>query len=52
MASISWDGRFVSFMSEASNLVSGDDNGLFDHFVHDLDWISTTTWASIGIAIT
>jgi hypothetical protein len=32
---ISGDGRFVAFYSEASNLVSGDTNGLGDVFVHD-----------------
>lgn len=32
---ISGKGRFVSFMSLASNLVSGDTNGQFDVFVHD-----------------
>ena len=35
--SISDDGRFVAFRSEASNLVDGDDNGLPDVFVADLD---------------
>lgn len=34
-ASISDDGRFVAFRSLASNLVSGDDNGRSDIFVHD-----------------
>ena len=33
--SISADGRFVAFMSTASNLVEGDTNGLSDVFVHD-----------------
>ncbi|HLF40540.1 MAG TPA: hypothetical protein VI854_03590 [Acidimicrobiia bacterium] len=33
--SISADGRFVAFSSEASNLVSGDTNGHADIFVHD-----------------
>jgi Tol biopolymer transport system component len=33
--SISGDGRYVSFYSEASNLVSGDTNGATDVFVHD-----------------
>jgi Tol biopolymer transport system component len=33
--SISGDGRYVSFYSEASNLVSGDANGATDVFVHD-----------------
>ncbi len=34
-ASISNDGRFITFYSTASNLVSGDTNGTFDVFVHD-----------------
>jgi Tol biopolymer transport system component len=34
--SISADGRFVSFLSLASNLVAGDTNGSEDVFVHDL----------------
>jgi len=33
--SISGDGRFVAFESEASNLVAGDTNGTWDVFVHD-----------------
>jgi Tol biopolymer transport system component len=33
--SISADGRYVAFDSEASNLVSGDTNGKVDIFVHD-----------------
>ena len=33
--SISADGRFVAFTSDASNLVSGDTNGTYDIFVHD-----------------
>ena len=32
---ISSDGRFVTFLSYASNLVSGDTNGTYDSFVHD-----------------
>jgi Tol biopolymer transport system component len=34
-ASISWDGRYVAFSSEASNLVAADTNGAADVFVHD-----------------
>jgi LPXTG-site transpeptidase (sortase) family protein len=33
--SISSDGRYVLFYSKASNLVTGDTNGVFDVFVHD-----------------
>ena len=32
---ISDDGRYVAFMSQATNLVSGDTNGTWDVFVHD-----------------
>lgn len=35
-ASISADGRFVAFTSDASNLVAGDTNGANDVFVRDL----------------
>ena len=35
VVSISGDGRFVAFYSDASNLVSGDTNGETDIFVHD-----------------
>lgn len=35
--SISEDGRFVAFTSDATNLVSGDFNGERDIFVHDRD---------------
>jgi Tol biopolymer transport system component len=34
-ASISADGRYVAFLSSASNLVPGDTNGWIDAFVHD-----------------
>ena len=34
-ARISGDGRYVAFMSDASNLVPGDTNGESDIFVHD-----------------
>jgi Tol biopolymer transport system component len=34
-ATISRDGRFVAFVSSASNLVAGDRNGRIDVFVHD-----------------
>jgi hypothetical protein len=33
--SLSADGRYVAFVSFASNLVSGDTNGIWDVFVHD-----------------
>jgi len=39
--SISADGRYVAFGSEASNLVSGDTNGYEDIFVHDRQTGST-----------
>ncbi|MBE0683700.1 MAG: PD40 domain-containing protein [Anaerolineales bacterium] len=43
--SISGDGRFVAFSSEASNLVPNDLNGAGDIFVHDLQ-TGATLWAS------
>jgi Tol biopolymer transport system component len=41
-ASISADGRYVAFVSDASNLVPGDTNGTTDIFVHDMVTGSTT----------
>ena len=41
-ASISANGRYVAFQSEASNLVSGDTNNTFDVFVHDRKTGQTT----------
>src|SRR5215207_600915 len=35
--SISANGRYVAFLSAATNLVSGDTNGQLDFFVHDLN---------------
>jgi Tol biopolymer transport system component len=40
--SISADGRYVAFNSEASNLVSGDTNGTTDVFLHDRQTGQTT----------
>jgi Tol biopolymer transport system component len=40
--SISADGRYVAFSSDASNLVSGDTNGAWDVFVHDRQSGQTT----------
>lgn len=39
--SISSDGRYVAFLSAATNLVAGDLNGVQDIFVHDRDTDST-----------
>ena len=41
-ASISGGGRFVVFISDASNLVGGDTNGVRDAFLHDLSTHATT----------
>jgi len=35
--SISADGRYVTFRSDSTDLVAGDNNGWFDIFVHDRD---------------
>ena len=40
--SISGDGRFVAFESEASNLIAGETNGVGGVFVHDLQTGETT----------
>ena len=45
------DGRFVAFVSAASNLVPDDTNGLADVFVRDLQG-GTTTLASAGATST
>lgn len=45
--SISADGRFVAYRSDASNLVSGDANGVSDVFVFDRQ-ASTTTRVSVA----
>ncbi len=44
--SISADGRYVAFVSAATNLVPGDTNGFYDVFVHDCV-TGVTTRASI-----
>ena len=44
--SISANGRYVAFSSDASNLVPGDTNGARDTFVHDLQ-TGTTTRVSV-----
>jgi Tol biopolymer transport system component len=45
--SLSADGRFVAFVSDADNLVAEDDNGLRDVFVRDLQ-MGITTRASVS----
>jgi Tol biopolymer transport system component len=45
--SLSPDGRFVGLDSDATNLVSGDSNGVSDIFVHDRQ-MGTTTRVSIA----
>ena len=46
---ISSDGRYVAFLSEASNLVAGDTNLTTDVFVHDR-WNGTTRRVSVSSA--
>jgi hypothetical protein len=46
--SISDDGRFVAFASDASNLVAGDTNGKRDVFVHDRDADEDGTFDETG----
>jgi Tol biopolymer transport system component len=55
-AALSADGRWVAFVSYASNLVAGDTNGARDVFVHDQQTGATThvsmgTYLSISPAI-
>jgi CSLREA domain-containing protein len=45
--SISADGRYVAFYSNATNLVEGDTNGVSDVFVRDT-WANTTTRISVA----
>jgi VCBS repeat-containing protein len=45
--SISVDGRYVTFNSNAGNLVPGDTNGVRDIFVHDRE-LNTTERVSVG----
>ncbi len=47
--SLSPDGRYVAFESDATNLVSGDSNGLRDVFLHDTV-AGTTTRISVDSA--
>jgi len=42
VSSISGDGRYIAFDSEARNLVPGDTNGARDIFVHDIQTRMTT----------
>ncbi|WP_204369244.1 TolB family protein [Methylocucumis oryzae] len=46
--SISADGRYIGFSSEASNLATNDDNGDADVFVHD-QVTGTTTLVSVTL---
>ncbi|MBK7876905.1 MAG: hypothetical protein IPJ77_14360 [Planctomycetes bacterium] len=45
-ASVSGDGRYVAFESNASNLVPGDGNGVGDIFLRDM-WTQQTTAVSV-----
>jgi len=46
-AAISADGRYVAFMSQATNLVAGDTNASDDVFIHDRQ-VFATERASVG----
>lgn len=50
-ASMTPDGRYITFVSEASNLVAGDSNKIADVFVRDMQLL-TTTMVSIGAVAT
>lgn len=48
-ATISGDGRYISFMSTATNLVAGDTNGQMDVFLHDqVSGVTTRTSVATG----
>jgi hypothetical protein len=49
LPSVSADGRFISFTSDATNLVTGDTNGTADVFVHDT-WSGKTVRVSVSSA--
>ena len=46
--SISADGRFVAFYSEATNLVASDNNGVADVFLYDRNAATTTRVSSVA----
>ena len=46
--SISADGRYVAFLSDATNLVPGDTNGMPDIFVHDRDADNNGVFDELG----
>jgi hypothetical protein len=48
LPSISADGRYVAFQSDATDLVPGDGNGVYDVFVRDLQ-AGTTVRASVDV---
>jgi Tol biopolymer transport system component len=45
--SLSEDGRYVSFLASANDIVDGDDNGVTDVFVRDR-WLGLTSRVSLG----
>jgi len=47
-SAISYDGSLVAFVSAASNLVTGDTNGLADAFVRDRNALSTARVDQLG----
>ena len=47
--SISYDGRYVAFESDATNLLPGDTNGLRDVFVHDRDLDANGVYDEAGM---
>ncbi|MCO4746420.1 MAG: PD40 domain-containing protein [Proteobacteria bacterium] len=46
--SISADGRYIVFMSDATDLVAGDDNGFKDAFLRDMQTSTTTKISKAG----
>lgn len=46
--SMSADGRYVAFQSDAGNIVAGDENGMIDVFVRDME-LGQTVRASVDV---
>jgi hypothetical protein len=48
---VSADGRFVAYWSNATNLVAGDDNGMYDAFLYDRQTQTTTLISKSGTTL-
>jgi Tol biopolymer transport system component len=48
---VSGDGRYVAYWSNATNLVAGDDNGMYDAFLYDRQTKTTTLISKLGTTL-